>query len=155
MNLLCGHDASVAAWVSARIPYAYGERFETSVAIGVIDGQDLIAGVVYHDWNPNYRTMQVSMAASSARWARRGVIRALLSYPFEQAGAQKLWAMMAASNERALRFNLGIGFKREAVLARHFGADHAVVTRMFQRDFERIYGERQHGQIRTKAAANA
>ena len=153
MKLVFGHDKAVAEWVGRRI-MGYGD-FGPCVAIGVADGNTPIAGIVYHMWAPDFRTMQVSMAADSPRWAQRGIIRAMLHYPFEQQGVRKLWSVIASNNERALKFNKGIGFRQEAMLYRHFGEHNAIVTRMFDKDYHRLYGEangQQEGRIAASSA---
>jgi RimJ/RimL family protein N-acetyltransferase len=142
MRLIFGQDAAVAEWVSRRIPYI--TSFKDFVAIGVADGNRPIAGVVYDTWQPEYRTMQVSVAAIDPRWAQRGVLRALLHYPFEQMGVYKLWSAMAAENERALKFNRGIGFKRDGILRHQFGPKkHAVFTSMIEPEYRKRYAMRE------------
>lgn len=145
-HLIFGRDEMLARWAAQQIPYMSEAGFGPCKAIGVATGEGpdakLLAAVVYHFWVPAHATCMVSIAASSPRWATRGTIRALLSVPFEQYGVQKLWSMMAHTNERAIRFNKGIGFRQEAVLKNHFGRKlHGVVTRMLDKDFRRIYGD--------------
>lgn len=114
--------------------------FGPCTAIGVINGRnEPLAGVVYHDYQPEFSTMQVSMAAISPRWAMRGIIRELLSYPFDQVQVNKLWAALPHTNERAIRFIRGLGFTQEAVLGRHFGKTHAVICRLYKEDY---YGKK-------------
>lgn len=140
----------ITEWVAKRIPHLgpYGFNGRT-VALGVIgDGGEPLAGVVFHDWQEQFGTIQLSMAAASPRWATRSIVRQLLSYPFLQVRVRKVWTVTPAKNVRAIRFNKGIGFKQEAVLARHFGDDHAVVCRMFDHDYKRLYLDR----IERKAA---
>lgn len=81
MNLLYGHDASVAIWVAAQID-GCDRGFGNCRAIGVVDGGDLVAGCVYHDWSPEFETIQISCAAKNKRWMTRPVVRGLLAYPF-------------------------------------------------------------------------
>lgn len=137
MRLVFGDDARVAAWVVRRIPYV--PAFGPCVAIGIADGNRPVAGVVYSMWNEQFGTMQISCAADDPRWAQRGVIRACLHYPFEQQGVRKLWSIIASGNERSLRFNKGLGFKQEAILSHQYGKEHGIVTRMFDRDYRRLY----------------
>lgn len=136
MKVVYGHDEYVTDWVRERIPHV--TDFGPAQALGVLDG-DIIAGIVFHDYQPEYRTMQVSMAASSPKWANKGIIKELLSYPFFQLGIQKIWTATPHTSERVIEFNKAIGFKQEAVLAKHFGDRHAVICRMFIKDYERIY----------------
>jgi RimJ/RimL family protein N-acetyltransferase len=140
MRVLYGHDANIAAWVQARIPNI--TSFGQCSALGVISGDGKpLAGIVFHDYQPAYGTIQISMAAESPRWASRRIIGEILSYPFKQLGVRKIWTATPLKNERAIRFNKGIGFKQEAVLANQFGDDHAVICRMFKKQFEQIYKE--------------
>jgi len=146
-NLIFGHSEQVAAWVAEHIPDVGQDGFSSPVtAIGVATDH-LIAGMVYHDYQPKFGTMQLSMAATSPMWARREIIHALLSYPFDQLGCQKIWTATALENVKALKVNEHVGFKREAILAHQFGRKrHAVIMRLLRPDYLRLYGE-LHGQV--------
>lgn len=138
-SLLIGFDKQVADWVVERIPHV--DDFGPCVGIGVVNGAKMLAGVVYHDYQPDNRTIQLSMAADSPMWARRKIIAGLLQYPFEQLKVFKVWTGTPADNERALKVNKHIGFKQEAILAHHFGPKrHGIVCRMLEPDYFRIYG---------------
>lgn len=140
MNLLYGYDGVVSAWVANMIPHV--TEFEKCAAIGVVRNDAIIAGMVYHDYQPEARTIQLSMAASSPRWAVREIIKGFLDYPFIQLGVYKVWTATPIGNIRAIRVNEKTGFKREAVLAHHFGPrNHAVICRMLAPEYERIYGD--------------
>lgn len=157
-KLLFGHDSEVADWVLRHIPTLRGAPFGSCAAIGVLD--DLgnpLAGVVYHDYQQQFATMQVSMAAVSPRWATRGTIRALLSYPFLQAGINKVWAASPHTNERALKFLAGIGMKKEGVLRHQFGPKvHAVINGLTRVEFDRLFLKgNSHGQKHPVSAARA
>lgn len=140
LRIVLGKDQRVAKWVAARIPNWPDTGFGACTGIGVVDvaGHEM-AGIVFHDYQPSFKTMSFSLAASTPRWITRRLIGRLLAYPFEQLGVQKLWCATPASNERCLRLAKGLGFTREAVLARHFGKEHAVIMRMFARDFRKLY----------------
>lgn len=140
--LVLGHDAEVAAWVAARIPHMAGGAFGPCAAIGVVVGNEMVAGVVFHEFQPAHGTMMLSMAATSPRWATRGHVRGLLAYPFQQIGVHKLWTLTEAQNQRALRFNKGVGFRQEAVLRDQFGPKrHAVVCSMLAREWRKRWSE--------------
>lgn len=143
-ELLFGCDAAVAEWVAQRIPDV-DVGFGPCSAIGVISNGKMMAGVVYHDFQPRLGTIQLSMAAVNPMWARRANLRALLSYPFNQLGVFKAWIATASDNTHGLKTFEHIGFKREAVLAHQFGRKrHAIVMRMLKPDFDRLFGE-HHG----------
>lgn len=109
------------------------------LAICSDDGKAL-AAAIFDRFQPVEGTMQLSFCAASPRWATVQAIKTVLDYPFKCCGVQKLWTATPHTNERALKLNKGLGFKREAVLARHLGRDqHAVVSRMFQEDYLRLW----------------
>jgi len=139
-SLAFGFDEQVSSWVADRIPHVRGGSFGPCSAIGVVSGDKLLAGIVYHDYQPDHRTIQLSMAADNPMWARRSIIAGLLHYPFEQLDCYKVWTSTPLDNDAALKVNIHIGFKREAVLAHHYGLKrHAVVCRLLNPDYQRLY----------------
>lgn len=125
-RLIFGHDAELVSWVRDRIPHVSVEgSFGPSVAIGVSDGASLLGAVIYHNYAPMYRSVEISMAADSPRWATRGIIAALLHYPFVQLGCQRITTAIPKRHKRARRFNEGLGFKLEGTIRKGFGNDDA------------------------------
>lgn len=110
-NILCHADDLVATMVAKRIPGHVG--FEKYRALGVLRHGTLIGGVVYH----NYRghDCEVSSAMDDPRWARRGVLRALFDFPFNQLGCVRLTAITAADNLPARTALVDQGFKQEGI----------------------------------------
>lgn len=155
MNLLFGRDSEVAAWVATQI--AHADDFGPCAALGVVDHDGIVAGCVYHNWIPSYGDCHISFAATSARWATRGMIRALLGVPFIQYGARRVTMVTPHDNVRAQRVMRGIGFVREGCL-RHFYARkrHAMVYGLLAAEFEalcrRYSREVKHGQECTERA---
>lgn len=138
MSLIYGADEYVSKWVAERIPHV--TTFGPCSAIGVASGDRLIAGMVYHDFQPDFGTIQLSMAADSPMWARPETCKGLLEYPFEQLDCFKVWTATPIDGEAALKVNLHVGFKKEAVLAHHFGRKrHGVVCRMLKPDYVRRF----------------
>jgi RimJ/RimL family protein N-acetyltransferase len=142
-ELLCGCDKQVADWVAERIPDVDGDGFGDCRAIGVLsDRGQIICGVVFHDYAPIAKTMQLSIAASNPMWARKETIKQLLSYPFGQLNIFKCWITIPHDNLMSLRMTEHIGFKYEATMRHQFGKDrHAVLKRMFKPDYEELYGD--------------
>jgi len=138
--LLYGHDEEIAAWVAERIPHVRGGSFGPCAAIGVASGGRLLAGIVYHDYQPDCSNVQLSMAADSPLWARRENIAGLLAYPFIQLGCWMVWTATPPGNERALRVNEHIGFQRKTIIPHAFGRKrHAVICQMLRTDYRRKY----------------
>src|SRR5579862_9033727 len=95
MHLVLDQSESVAAWVAARIPQMTGAAdFGPATAIGVVseDGRAL-GGVVFHNYQPRFRNIEVSFASETPRWLTRNLIRQLLAYPFDQLACQRLTAI--------------------------------------------------------------
>ena len=139
--LIYGEDEYVSAWTANLIPHVID--FGPCIAIGVQSKGRLIAGIVYNEYQPQYGIIQLSMAAVSPMWARKEIIAELLRYPFEQLGVYKVFTAIPADNAMAIKVNIHVGLKREAVLAHHFGKKrHAVIMRILRPDYDRLYGER-------------
>lgn len=146
MKLLFGDDENIAQWVCEHLPQYEARGFGAFSAIGVVsESGEPLAGVVFNEYKPQFRTMQITMVATSPRWATRNIVRSILAYPFLQVGVNKVWTATPHTNERALRFNKGIGFTQEATLAYQFGKSHAVICRLLRKDYLRLY-EVDHGQ---------
>jgi RimJ/RimL family protein N-acetyltransferase len=141
MPALIFHSSEILAeWAARRIGHVAEAGFGPCTTIGIASGDgaehELYGVCVYHDYQEAARTLQLSMAARSPKWATRGVIAALLAYPFDQLHINKLWTLTPIDNERALRFNVGIGMLKESVLRHQFGANrHAVVCSMMEMEY--------------------
>jgi RimJ/RimL family protein N-acetyltransferase len=143
--LLYGKDELLAAWAAKKIPHiGKAECFGKYVAIGVATGQTaqdkLMAVCVFHEYIPQYGTVQISMAARDPRWASKATIRDLLATPFLQYKANKVFTATPHTLERVIRFNQAIGFTKEGVLRDQFGKGvHAVVCGMLWREYRKRY----------------
>lgn len=146
MELIFGQSEKLAELAAKKIEGRYWKKvgFGPCEAIGVATGKDatakLLAICVYHDYFPQYATCMVSICAWSPQWAQKGIIKELLSIPFDKYGVKKLCATIPQKNARALGFNLGLGFKQEAVLRNQLGPNkHLCFTYLMEPEFRRIY----------------
>lgn len=142
-TLIFGHDEKFAEWAASQIPHVGPIGFGPCRAVGVATGQSpkdlLLAVCVFHDYHVAHRCCQISFVARSPFWATRGIIKALLSIPFEQYNCFKVWTAIPLENKRAERFNRGIGFKPEGTLAHHCGVGkHVTIFRMLKPDYQRM-----------------
>lgn len=136
MRLLYQADEAVGAWVQSRIPNM--PRLPAPyVGIGVVRGAQLVAGVLYHGYVPEFGTIEVSIAADTPRWISRQRVSLILGYPFRQLGCGRVTAAIMSSNSRSIRLCEGLGFKREGLLRRGFGRDDAVVLGLLREEWER------------------
>lgn len=138
MKLLIGHSALVAEWTRRQIPHMAGGDFGPCEAIGVIggkDGADLLGSVVFHNYLPQYGSIEWSAAAKTARWLNPQIISEIVAYPFEQLGCKRITAVIPKKNKRACDFHWRFGFKHEGTIRRLFGSQDAFVFGLLQSDW--------------------
>lgn len=165
-KLIFGFDDHVASWVAQRIPHVgRAEDLGPYTTVGVLSEEDpprIVAGAVFHNFIPKYGHAELTFAADSPIWATKGVIRAILSVPFEQWHVRRLSMATPSKHARAIRLIEGLGFKREGTL-RHFFADgmHAAVFGMLSAEYSalaarlgRTLGEPERGQVGTEGASS-
>jgi RimJ/RimL family protein N-acetyltransferase len=112
-NVLFGADERVAAWVAERIPgmtISPGAR-----ALGVLRGDDLVAGVVFERWNGVH--VEASIAAdTSVPWASRSVLFNWFHYPFVTLDCEAITVLVPSTNPVSLNLALKLGFEPEALV---------------------------------------
>ena len=118
MKLLYGCDDGVARWVSQQI-FNNPDQFSNYRAIGIIDGERLICGVVYSDYRERPDgtplTLEMSIASVDKRWANRHNLKALFAYPFIQLGLERVQTLCSANEGDIMNFNKRLGFKQEGI----------------------------------------
>ena len=122
-----------------------GHEFGPCTSLGVAQNGIIIAGVVYNNWQPAYKSIELAMAATRPDWARRATISKLLGYPFLQLGVGRVTTLTRATNERALRLNAGLGFVREGVIRQGYGDDDMIVMGLLRSDAEKWIGKESAG----------
>lgn len=141
MRLLCGFDREVGQWVADRIPHVGDvDDFGPFVSIGVVnDANELVAGVVYHNYLARYDHIEASFAASTPKFCTRGVVLGILSYPFEQQGCRRVSLMIPSDANRTKKFSAGIGFVREGCVREFFGPkQHGEIYGMTTKDYRKL-----------------
>ncbi len=84
MTPVFGHAEAVVPFV-ARLSGVRPD-FGNCRAMAVIDRDDrMVAGIVFHNWSPDFGVMEVSAAATDRRWAARGVLNTAFDYAFSHA----------------------------------------------------------------------
>jgi RimJ/RimL family protein N-acetyltransferase len=110
--MLLGADDDVGAWISARTG---GEWVPgTGRAIGFTRGKSLVAGVLFAQYNGV--NVWTGIASDDPGWCGRGSLALLFDYPFRQLKAQRITALIDASNARSIDFTTRLGFSHEATL---------------------------------------
>jgi RimJ/RimL family protein N-acetyltransferase len=104
----------VVEWVAKRT-HEYG-NFGSATGIGVQRNGELIAGVVYNEYNGANINMHVA-AVEKSRWLSRTALQFFFGYPFNQLGVKRATALVGEGNTQSRRLVEGLGFRLEARLA--------------------------------------
>lgn len=115
MQLIFGHDEALIGWAQERYPEVMqiGGFARPATTIGLWDGKSIQAVAIFNNFC--HYDVQVSFVASTPRWATKGSIRAILSYPFRQLRVKRMTAITAKSNKRSRKLLKGLGFQLEGV----------------------------------------
>lgn len=106
MDYVYGYDEIVSKFVASLIPEVRELGFPaTSRAIGIIDAKGhLVAGMVYHNWDPASGVIEMSGAAlPGQQWLSRETLKRIYQYPFHDCGCQMVIMRVPADNQRLLR----------------------------------------------------
>lgn len=91
----------------------------------VVNGENhVVAGLIFHNYDPDSGVMEVSAAATSPLWPQRSVLKEAFGYIFDRAGCQMAVARCEQSNDRVRRLWKGFG-AREHIIPRLRGRDAA------------------------------
>lgn len=116
LDYLYGHNDVVLQFAAQLIPACRERGFaRAATAIGVVeiegDAANLIAGIIYHNWEPEAEIIEMSVAALPGKqWLTRGTVNRMFQYPFLQLGCQMVVNRMSAEDERLLRQCAVLGF---------------------------------------------
>ena len=114
-------DKAVADWVAARVMNCGPFDHDMCQAMGVAHQDKLVAGFVFHNYDPTNGLIEVSGVTEHPRWATKTVVRTALDYAFVTVGCQMIWMRQHIQNEAARRGWL------------HLGADEVIVPRLMGR----------------------
>jgi hypothetical protein len=106
-----GHDEVVARFVAQMIPSCRERGFGACKAIGVVDTGSLIAGIVYHHWDPDAGVIEISAAAlPNSGWLSRETLKRMYQYPFLEVGCQMVMQRIPAEDLRQQRMMAAYNF---------------------------------------------
>ena len=85
--------------------------------MGVAEGGELIAGVLYNNYYPEGSVQMHIAAEPGRRWATRDVLHAALDYPFNQLKVRKIIGIVREDNSAAQRIDEHLGCVLETRIA--------------------------------------
>jgi RimJ/RimL family protein N-acetyltransferase len=158
VRIVYGLDTVVARWVALHIPQmAHNPDFGPCVAVGIADSNETpIGGVVWHNYHPHYRSIEVSCASESSKWLTRPIISEIFRYAFDQLKVARITAITPAKPTSASRFLETFGFRPEGVIRKGLGDDDAVVWGLLDSEwkFNRFNDRRPVSRIKRRVLGN-
>ena len=118
-------DDRVADWV-AKAAQGCARGFGECRTLGVHDGKKIVAGVVFHNWQPEDGVIEISSAATTARWMTRPIVRLAFGYAFDALGCRVVVARIHADNDRARKLWRGLGAEEHILPHLRGGAGECV-----------------------------
>lgn len=138
MNLLFGHDKTVADWASKQTGAPLRAWHH---AVGIIDGAGLLVGCAsFHDMNGS----NVEVCFHGPGCARASIARGLARFAFHDLRALRVTARTPRQNKTMTRHLPRFGFRFEGILRRYFGPTKrldAVVFGLLKEDASALLGE--------------
>ena len=137
----------VGPWVARKVFGTFHP--ETSEAIGLERSGEMVAGVIYENWNGASLVVHIAVQGLMTP----AYLTAIYHYPFVVVGVNKLIAPIGEGNAESIRFVSKLGFKQEGRIP---GAhpDGALLLYTQSKEECRFLGER-HGQVRRKSSARS
>ena len=89
---------------------------------------NLIGGVVFNQYQPQYRNIEVSFAASRSNWLTPNLVTGILSYAFDQLGCNRITSLTPKKLRKARQFLQKFGFKHEGTVRRGYGDDDTIIS---------------------------
>lgn len=105
---------NVARFVSTRI-WGAEETFLGNTAVGIVSDSGLVAGVVFHNYDPRAGVMEMSAASDTKRWMTRPILFEMFSYVFDQMGCQATVLRCDPSNTSLGRILTAYGFTKHII----------------------------------------
>lgn len=134
MDYLYNQDEAVADFVRQLIPSVRARGFSKCKTIGIIDGGLLIAGLVYHNYDPDAEIIEISGAALPGEyWMTRETLKRMYQYPFLGCRCQMVINRVPAEDERQLRMLAAFGYSL-ILVPRGLGRDKDLVIATLTRE---------------------
>lgn len=134
---LCFDANAVGPWVCARAGGTWVSG--RGSAIGRLnDDGDLMAGVLYEDWNGVNIMCHI---AGVGKWASREFLNVIFDYPFNQLNVKRITVPVSAGNIKSINLVTKMGFTLECTLAQATPDGDLYLFRMWRDECKYIRGK--------------
>ena len=136
VSLVYGYDQELSFWAAKQLGTS---GFGESRAIGVYDGEKIIASVVY--FNYRHPNIEMAIASISPEWANKRTLKAFFSYPFIECNCNRVTVLVDSDNEQVRRFDERLGFVHEGTLRQGHPTGDAEIYGMLKTECRWIDGQ--------------
>ena len=107
-------NQALATWCAVRIypPRPFEPPYTT---MGVLDGTELVACMLFNNWQPEAGVIEIHGAGATPRWLTKPVLKEMFDYPFRQLGCQNVIMRVSERNTRLLRMLTAYGFENVTI----------------------------------------
>lgn len=127
-KIVLGQDDRVGDFVGKGI--GIEGQFHSFSSIGLEENGELVAGIVYSDFNGN--NLSASIHGLNRTWMNREFLWVIFHYPFEQAKVKRITAVVEESNSLSHNLVKRLGFTHEATLQQAGRSGDLHIYRMFR-----------------------
>lgn len=99
----------LSRWAARRI-WSDGRDFGNCRTMGVIKDNELIAVVVFHNWDEQAGIIEISGASDNKIWLTRPVLNAMFAYAFDDVGCQMVVQRVSEKNKPIQRIFKSFGY---------------------------------------------
>lgn len=101
----------LSKWVADLIWPGKSRDFGNCQAMAVLEDDVLIAGMVFHNYEPDSGVIEISGAGTSKRWLTRETLRKMFAYPFEECDCQTVVMRVDPEDAPLRRMLTAYGFE--------------------------------------------
>lgn len=136
--MIAVHDlqAEIIRFVELGI-FPEGRHFGPASAMGWADDSGLVAGVVFHNWDPDTQVIEISSYSTRRDWATRGAVSAMFTYPFDDLGCRMVVARHSEHNSRARRIWSALGAKEYVIADLRGDGEAECLATLRREDFKK------------------
>jgi len=116
-------NAQTGAFVS-QLCFGKPDQIERYCSMAVFHGEQLVAGTLYHNWQPDSGVIELSSASTDRRWLTKTVVKAMFHMAFAMIGAQLVALRVSERNTGMVAIAQRFGFQG-VLIPRLRGRDEA------------------------------
>lgn len=120
-------------------------QFGASTAMGYADETGIVAGLVFHNYDPDTGVIEISAYSTRRDWLTKGRLVELFGYPFDQLGVRICIARSSDTNRRALRIWKALGASQHPLPDLRGEGEAEIVSLLKRETFQARFKESADG----------